>query len=146
MFETHETARVSLPCQLAESGEYVWKYVYTRLYVPWFHVVAKSTRDAEGYLESRNLFLAHIKDLLAVSVSPAWTIQEMTLVSPAHMNGKGRWMMEPLAQILKGRESTLENEQYGHVFVLENGERYVWSFSNREEDLADLKSIYEADV
>ena len=146
MFETHETARVNLPSEFAGNGEFAWEYVYSRLHMHWFHVVAKSTHDTEGYQELRNLFLVHIEDLVTVSASSAWAIQEVQLVSPAHMNGKNRWMMEPLAQILKGRESKLENEQYGHVFVLENGERYVWAFGNREQDLTDLISIYDTDA
>lgn len=146
MFETHEAARVDVPAGLADEGEYVWEFIYSRLHMHWFHVVAENTHEVDGYRELRIFYFIRVEDLLAITESPDWEVTEADLMSPGHMNGTGRWAMDPLVKILKGRESRMEHEQYGYVFVLENGERYAWSFSNCEEDLTDLKSIYEADT
>jgi len=144
MFETLEAARVKVPFELAEPDEYVWEFVYTRLHMHWFHVTAKRKREIDGYQEVRNFFFVHIEDLLVISESSNWTIVEVCFVSPAHMNGTDHWTMKPLTQILKGREAKLENIQYGYVFVMQNGKRYVDSFKNCEEDLIDIVCIYDS--
>ena len=145
MFETHETARVNIPVGLVEPDESVWGYVYTRLNTHWFHIVARSTHEEDGYRELRNFFMAHPEGIQTLKDSPHWEIAEISLVSPTHMNGTNHWAMEPLAQILRGKESKLEHEQFGYVFVLRNGQRYTVSLSNCEDDLSDKTSIYVLD-
>ena len=144
MFETFETAKQDIPAGFGDPGEYLWDYVYTRLNLHWFHVAAKTREDEEGYHAIRIFFLSHIDDLRSLLNSSDWDITEVSLVSPAHMNGANHWKMELLSEVLVGRESKMEHEQYGLVFVLANENRYVSSFSNQESDLKDLKSVYHS--
>ena len=145
MFETHETARMEIHSALEGPGGSVWDYVYTRLHMHWFHVVAQGKRDADGYRELRNFFLPQIEGLLAVEESANWEITEASLVTPAHMNGSGHWKMEVLNEVLRGREPGLDHEQYAYVFVLCEGGRYTSSLiGSCATDLIDLTAIYQA--
>lgn len=141
MFETHESARLVVPTGFAAPGEYVWGYAYTRIFLHWFHIVAKSQNENDEFPEYRNLYLSQIADLITINESPDWEIKEVSLVSPGHMNNTGHWQMNLLNDILKGRESKLDHEQYGYIFVLSNGNRYVNSLNNSEDDLIEMVSV-----
>ena len=145
VFKTHETAKVNIPVGLIDPDESVWNYVFTRLNTHWFPVVTRSTHEEDGYRELRNFFMAHPEKIQVLKDSRHWEIAEVSLVSPAHMNGSDHWQMEPLIEIIKGQESTLEHEQYGYVFVLKNGNRYIRSLNRNESELRDLYSIYRSD-
>jgi hypothetical protein len=53
--------------------------------------------------------------------------------------------MEPLAELLVGREPDLDIDQYASVYVLENGNRIVASqLSTPETDLLDIRSVFRS--
>lgn len=142
MFETHESAKLEVPTGMAAPGEYVWGFAYSRLFMHWFHVVAKSQFEDDEIEELRNLYLTQIDDLITLAESDEWEIREVSLVSPGHMNNSGHWQMDLLEEILIGRESTIDHEQYGYVFVLDNGQRYLHSFNKIEDELIEMKTLY----
>ncbi|MCP5016330.1 MAG: hypothetical protein GY938_13815 [Ketobacter sp.] len=144
MFETHESARLAIPVGFADHGEYVWGYAYTRLFMHWFHAVVRSKYEHNEYQESRNLLLTQADDIVTLNKSDEWEIKEVSLVSPGHMNKSSHWQMGLLDEILVGRESQLDHEQYGYIFVLNDGQRYIVSLNKSEDELIDIASIYRA--
>ncbi|MCP3849852.1 MAG: hypothetical protein GY694_06390 [Gammaproteobacteria bacterium] len=110
----------------------------------WFHVVVKSKYEHDEYQESRNLFITQADDLVTLNKSDEWEIKEVSLVSPGHMNKSSHWQMGLLDEILVGREPNLNHEQYGYIFVLNDGQRYIVSLNKSEGELIDIAPIYRA--
>ena len=141
MFETHESAREEVFTLLNPTREHAWAYVYTRIHMHWFHVCTRSRTAEDGYRESRNIFLYNVIDLLTLMASKEWEVEEVSLVSPAYMNKSGHWQMDQLKSIVVGRESQVDHEQYGYIFILDSGKRYVSSIDGDEVNLTDLVSV-----
>lgn len=142
MFETHESGKINIPFSLKEKDEYAWRYVYSFLHSYWFYVVKKPKYLVDGEQPSRIIFLSYLQDLKDLIATSDWILQEVQLVSPPSMNRTNNWKMEIIKEILEGRESREEYEQYGNIFVMENGYRYINSVNNIESELVNLEKIY----
>lgn len=142
MFETHESAKINFPLGLEEKDQYAWRYTYARIHVYWFYVEKKLKTQSDEDIDSRIIFLSYLQDLKDLIATNDWILQEVHLVSPPYMNGTSTWKMELIKEILEGRESLEEHEQYGNIFVMENGNRYVSSINNNESELVNLKKIF----
>lgn len=142
MFETHESAQVEVPFPLCDPGVSLWDYAYTRLNMEWFHVVCKATEDDDGYHPVRNFFLTQAEHIHEFGQSPDWEILEVQIVSPSHINASGHWDMEMVDSILRGVDSAAGTGQYGYIFVVQGGRRYVSSLTNEENDLVELEQLY----
>lgn len=121
MFETYEESRLNLPLGL---GRLLWGYVRVPLQNPWFHVQYSLT-DESGDRFAKTVFLSTVDQLLDISQHENVQLERVYLVSPEHVNGAGRWKMEPLHQILH-RQIEVQQSWHGYVFVLEDGARYAY--------------------
>jgi len=143
MFETNDSAEIQIPPVFGDTGDRLWTFVRWKLHTPWFHVVYQTlTPDAAtGLTFSDMMFLTWVKQLLLLREDPAVHIEEVDLVSPGHMNGSNRWKLEPLAEIWEGIDPGSENMP-AHVYVLENGARYMESgLATPESELRNLRRI-----
>ena len=142
MFETSISSEIDMPIELSTAGIQVWDCMYTRLHVPWLHVVYV-IQDSGEYVCGRILFLSQVDQLLQLSQESDIKIMEVNLVSPKHLNNKHRWEMEPLQEIWLGIEPGLEHKQLTEIYVLSNGDRYTDSpLSTLEEELLEKNIIF----
>ena len=140
MFETNDMSRMNNPLTLLGDDNYLWSNVSLRLHVPWFYVVYSI--DYED--DSKNLdilFVSNIKELINMSNEIIVHIDQVYLVSPGHLNKSDKWMMEPIDKIMEGSEP--EYNQISHIYIVENGNRYIDSgFGSKEEKLINIKTLY----
>lgn len=143
MFETVDAAELAVPPVFSDEGRRAWFYVAYSLHLPWFYITYYARNTGHGSARQM-LCLTRVEDLLQLSQSDEYAVTEVNIVSPAHMNGVGRWAMEPMTEIWRGAEREAKN-QVGFVFVTASGARYLHSvLSNRESELLDLKLIFQA--
>lgn len=126
MFETHDHAEIPLHLEFRDAGERLWAYVRTRLHVPWLHVVYGLTHeeDGESYTLRETLFLSEAEQLEQLRQQPRLSLVSVDLMSPGHLNGTGRWQLEPLAEIWEGTVPQTESQR-AYVYVLADGRRYA---------------------
>lgn len=145
MFETHDHAEIPIRPEFRDAGERLWAYVRTRLHVPWLHVVYALTHveDGESYTLREMAFLSEPEQLELLRLTPRLSIIAVDLMTPGHMNGAGRWQLEPLAEIWQGTVPKMEGN-VAHVYVLKDGRRYVeQAFDATEEELLDKRCVLE---
>lgn len=142
MFETVDEAEIPISPIFGDDGTRAWSYVGFPLALPWFYV-NYLTRIDGGSLR-RMLCLTRVDDLLQLSQGEEYTVAEVNIVVPSNMSGRGRWTMEPLAEIWSGTEPEAK-KQTGYVFVTASGVRYLHSgLSDRESELLGLERIFQA--
>lgn len=121
MFRTYAHANIPLSSRL-EPDLQVWPYVEQILHLPWFYATMVHTCDD---VEFREMLL--ISDVLTLKslqqrMTPGY-VEEILLVSPGSMNGRGRWLMEPLREIRYVPGSPLCRSHY--CYVLDGGQSYT---------------------
>jgi len=140
MFQTNKAAEVIIPIELSNNEIQAWDYVQYRLHMYWLQVTYGIVNDDSE--ESHNtIFLTHLEHLTQLKSCSGITFYDVYLVSPNYMNGGKGWKMETLKEIHMGYEPDSEYEQESHVFVLDNGNRYVHSYMNSEEDDLTRKEL-----
>lgn len=145
MFETHDQAEIPIRPEFRDSGERLWSYVRTRLHVPWLHVVYGVTHEEDGetYTLRETVFLSEPELLEPLRQTPRLRIVSADLMTPGHVNGTGRWQLEPLCEVWQGTVPKMEGE-VAHVYVLKDGRRYVeQAFDATEEELLDKRCVLE---
>ncbi len=98
MFKTHESAYYNL-APVYGPDHHHWKLVEREIATPWLHATVKVTEGGIEYTKTvmpndltTFLEMANLK-------TPDARIGELQLMSPAWMNGAGRWLLEPIRQI-----------------------------------------------
>jgi hypothetical protein len=141
MFETVDEAEIPISPIFGDDGTHAWSYVGYPFSLPWFYV-SYLTKIEDGSLR-RMLCLSRVDDLLLLSQGDEYAVAEVNIVVPGNMSGRGRWTMEPLAEIWSGTEPEAK-KQTGYVFVTASGARYLHSgLSDRETELLGLKRIFQ---
>lgn len=144
MFTTLEGCEFNIPGLLLSKGQRAWKLVFRELAFPWFYV-SYTVQAEEVALEESvcidllDSLLQFERDQTACHVA----ITEIQLVSPSWLNGSDRWKMEPLKEVLRGREPA-PSGQLVSVYVMHSGARYTSSIGASETDLSDLKRVFPA--
>jgi len=141
MFETNDMAKMNNPLALLGDESYLWSHVSLRIHVPWFYVIFSMIYE-DGSKKSDILFVSNIRDLVSMNNEAFIQIEQIYLVSPAHLNNTEKWMMEPIREIMVGLEP--KHDQLAHVYIVENGNRYLDSaLGSQEKELRDVKTVYE---
>ncbi|OOQ44578.1 hypothetical protein AO361_15840 [Pseudomonas fluorescens] len=121
MFRTYLHTAIPLSSRL-EPDLQLWPYVEQILTLPWFYAtVTRSQGDVvskEMLLISDVLTLEHFQ--LGLS---SGQVEDILLVSPASMNGQGRWLMEPVQEISYVPSSQLWRSHY--LYVVAGGRNYT---------------------
>src|SRR5471032_1245390 len=100
MFRTTREAELSRPVFVGEDIR-LWSYVEHGLQLPWFYV--RLVHHEDGIRISRMLMLSNIEMLQSVQsqrTSSSW-VEDVQLVSPGYLNKTGRWLMEPLLELVE---------------------------------------------
>lgn len=125
MFETYTETEIPFGKKYEEVGIKVWGFVERRIHSHWFHVTCEAI-DSERKEYTPNLFYSDVKQLLALNEHNKTSVNILTveIVTPCHMNGSDHWKMEPLKELWLAWSPKPKNS-YTHIFILENGKRYV---------------------
>jgi hypothetical protein len=100
MFLTTESTRVQ---SVLPRGMHMWTAVEIELMLPLL-IVSISHRETPTELPLARTFVVLPDDLTALCASPKFILEQVDLLSPAHINGSGRWMLEPLRELWKCSE------------------------------------------
>jgi len=68
---------------------------------------------------------------------------EVNLLSPAWLNKKGKWLLDPLSKIFVGSEP---GEHWHDVFIyeLDNGQKYIESaLETKEENVTQITCVFD---
>jgi hypothetical protein len=134
MFLTTESTRVQA---LLPRGMHMWTAVEIELMLPLL-IMSISHREAPTELPLARTFVVLPDDLVALLASPEFILEQIDLLSPAHINGSGRWMLEPLRELWKCSEP----ESKGTVAWLFQAPKSTYSESLLCTPAAELKRDY----
>ena len=126
MFITKDSAEELLPVGLADPGVHVWWTVFLPHAVPWF-LVTYMQHDSKGEMDGQIVLLSDNSHLIELSEVSELCIKTVELVSPGHMNGTRRWMMDPLEEIWRVNADETEDTEEIFIYVLNDGREYVRS-------------------
>ncbi|WJM95276.1 hypothetical protein QEP73_17040 [Pseudomonas defluvii] len=146
MFTTHRSAEIELShlgdLQYAEAR--VWRYVEQELMYPWFYLQVARMGSAET--DTSMLMIQHAQDIAVMvrSEAPYWRLEQIQIVTPAHMNGVGRWLMEPLQRITMVDSPSLGGPC--ECYEVSTGNRYAIAGSGVLENATLLQVIFDAAV
>ena len=100
MFRTTREAELSRPVFVGEDIR-LWSYVEHGLQLPWFYV--RLAHHEDGMRMNRMLMLSNVEmlqSLLSQRTQSSW-VEDVQLVSPGYFNKTGRWLMEPLLELVE---------------------------------------------
>ncbi|OWJ98257.1 hypothetical protein B6S59_01390 [Pseudomonas sp. A46] len=120
MFKTHETMEMGLMQVFSEDHRY-WRMIERDVRAPWFHLTMQFRID--GRFRKRTLMPDDIT-LLAHLVSQQddeVQVVDLQVVTPGCLNGRGRWLMEPLAKLELAMTS---DDDVVHIYTLADGRTY----------------------
>jgi hypothetical protein len=121
MFLTYEQAKVDLFGLFGEDPT-AWSYVEHNIHRPWFYV-AMSDQDEDFPLHSMVMLSSdQLLRSLVESQGEGLLLESVLLVSPDHVNNSGRWMMEPLEEILRYESA----EGVAHVYQVLGDRTYIY--------------------
>ena len=142
MFITYRLTEARLDLQFEYSPAQLWTAVEQDFQSPWFYV--QIARQDKREVIVSTLLLQHIHDLESVIKSQskcAW-IEQVQIVTPAHLNGQARWLMEPLKEVHLVQDNTGNK---GLLFKVENDVRYSLHPHRNVEELALIKVLFSAE-
>ena len=131
MFNTKEDFRSPLSALMSVDGDTAWLAAELALEVPWFMVVFVQPTPA-GHevvlMRNRTMMFAHIQDvesLLAEHAKGRVKVVSVLVVTPGHLNGSGRWKMEPLKAVWMVQEPCLEGPPTSEMYETDEGVKYT---------------------
>lgn len=142
MFRTNITNMIGLPGMLGE-GQCQWHEVTRVLRTHWYHVVAQSTVDGRT---SEVVFMVDTEkrlQVLLVSQTKDTVITDVQVSTPAYMNGRETWRMEPLKRVALGKD---KSGCVVSVVEVESGDVYHSSHQPdfKIDSLTDLYPVFLA--
>jgi len=120
MFKTHESAYYNLAPVFGPDHHH-WKLVEREIATPWLHATVMVIDGGIEY--AKTVMPSDLTTFLEMAnvKAPGARISELQLMSPAWMNGAGRWLLEPIRQIDIARSA--DNELI-HIYVTQEGKNY----------------------
>lgn len=146
MFTTYRNAEVQFS-HLSDQqhvGTQILRYVEQELMYPWFYVQLAQQGATE--MEASMLMLQHSKDLaeMVKCKTPSWRLEQVQIVTPAHMNGTGRWLIEPLDKITIHESPSLGG--LCECFQVSSGNCYTIAGSGVLKNATLLRVIFDAET
>ena len=144
MFRTHDSDMRGLPGMFGE-GQYQWHQVSKVLRNHWYHVTVQA--KYEDRISEAVLMIDSEPRLqqLLIAQDAETIITDVQVVTPAHMNRMGVWLMERLIKVTLGED---QNECVVCLLEVESGAKYHSShqlgFSS--DVLSNLRPIYHANM
>jgi len=120
MFKTHESAYFNL-APVYGPDHHHWRLVEREISSPWLHATVMVIDGGIEY--AKTVMPSDLTTFLEMAnvKAPGARISELQLMSPAWMNGAGRWLLEPIRQIDIARSA--DNELI-HIYVTHEGKNY----------------------
>ena len=124
MFLTTPTDRHPIKSAIAGHGCDDWTHVTLTIDFPWYCLSYSSRAHATLGVSGTEFlskpdqvaeFLGHTSNIIQVD--------QLLLVSPPRLNQTKQWQMEPLSEVWRGQFKG--DCLYVHVYVLQDGRRYV---------------------
>lgn len=142
MFKTNRNAELLPGLSYGPDGVQFWSFVEQEVAWPWFYLQMVEDDGKEAF---RSMLMVPTLPLLEQIVEAksdhAW-IEQAQLVTPAHINKTGRWMMEPLLEV-----SVIRNEQgqeLGYEYVVEGNRTYSISADRLPDGQLNTHTIFSA--
>ncbi|MDH0155028.1 MULTISPECIES: hypothetical protein [Stutzerimonas] len=142
MFKTNRNAELLPGLSNGPDGVQFWSFVEQEVAWPWFYLQMVEDDGKEAF---RSMLMVPTLPLLEQIVEAksdhAW-IEQAQLVTPAHINKTGRWMMEPLLEV-----SVIRNEQgqeLGYEYVVEGNRTYSISADRLPDGQLNTHTIFSA--
>ncbi len=144
MFTTYRRSEIQLP-DLGNpqcGGTQIWPYVEQELIYPWFYLNVVRVGATES--DTCMLMIQHARDVVSLvrRETSRMRVEEVQIVTPAHVNGTDRWLMEPVKKI-----SVLESPSLGgpcEAFEVDGGNCYSLSGSGVLENATLIQVIFDA--
>lgn len=144
MFTTYRSSEIQLP-DLGDSqygDTQIWPYIEQELMYPWFYLSVVRVGAVEQ--DTCMLMIQHAQDVVSLvrRETSRIRVEQVQIVTPGHMNGTDRWLMEPVKKI-----SVLESPSLGgpcEAFEVDGGNCYALSGSGVLENATLIQVIFDA--
>jgi len=121
MFTTYRSAEIHLDTAKGTTAQ-LWSYVEQEISWPWFYLQIARRHGRQAYRSMLMLNHAHdLKKIIDDQSNLAW-VEEVQLVTPAHVNGHSTWLMEPLKEICIVRDGPAGDP--GYLYKVADGVSY----------------------
>lgn len=142
MFKTNRNAELLPGLSNSPDGVQFWSFVEQEVAWPWFYLQMVEDDGKEAFRSMLMVpTLPFLEQIVAAKSDHAW-IEQAQLVTPAHINKTGRWMMEPLLEV-----SAIRNEQgqeLGYEYRVEGGRTYSISADQPPDGQLNTHTIFSA--
>lgn len=142
MFMTYRHAELPLGTLFGDTRVQHWQFVEQDVYWPWFYI--EFTREVGDDRISSMLMIPSVpalQRLLDEQDDCSWLAQAL-LVTPGHLNGSQRWLMEPLVEVSVASDE--KDNQLGYVYRVEGGRSYSTHPYAKDADLQTSHVIFSA--
>ncbi len=142
MFMTYRHAELPLSNLFGDTRVQHWQFVEQDVHWPWFYIefVRKKGDDSMSSMLMIPTVPA-LQRLLEEQDDRLW-LAHASLVTPAHLNGSQRWMMEPLVEVSVAIDEKYDQE--GYVYQVEGGRSYSTHPGSKQADLRTSHVIFSA--
>jgi len=142
VFKTNRNAELLPGLSNGPDGVQFWSFVEQEVAWPWFYLQMVEDDGKETFQSMLMVpTLPLLEQIVGAKSDHAW-IEQAQLVTPAHINKMGRWMMEPLQEV-----SAILNEQgqeLGYDCVVEGGRTYSISADPLPDGQLNTYTIFSA--
>lgn len=143
MFTTYRNAEIHLGSADEGSTSQLWTYVEQEIIWPWFYLQIVRRHGNQTFRSMLMLHHAHdLRKIIADQSNLAW-IEQAQLVTPAHINGHPRWLMEPLKEVCVVRDGP--NGEPGYLYKVANDVSYSMHYRGNLEALIVTDVIFSAE-
>lgn len=120
MFLTSKEMHIDLPQDLIEDGWHQWHTITQVLPTRWFHL-RYFTADLSA---EHTLMTVDLDVVQNINTDPSFSLVNVSLVSPPHMNGTEEWTLSPLSGVVTLIVQDGEVERLlGYEYCLKTGSR-----------------------
>lgn len=123
MFTTYSHAELWPGTPTGDQSARSWTFIEQEAIWPWFYI--QVARDDGSELSCTMLMIAtvpHFEQLLNQRSKRLW-LENVQLVTPGYMNGKGEWTMGRLLELYVAVDN--RSGEPGHVFQTASGQSYT---------------------
>jgi len=125
MFTTYETFRAPLSRMSGNTDEKFWTTVQLTTSQMWFIATyLKNVSMDEDLVQVKQTLFFSEKSQLDALICTVLRLEEVYIVTPAHVNGGKGWEIELLSKIRNAQEPTLLTQAV-HLFETISGRRYT---------------------
>lgn len=144
MFTTYRGAEIHLDPVAEPTGTQLWSHVEQELAWPWFYLQIVRRHGRKAYRSMLMVHHAHdLRKIVDDQSNLAW-VEQVQLVTPPHLNGQPRWLMEPLEEVCVVRDGPDGNP--GYLYKVANGVSYSMHCSDNRDSLVETNVVFSAEV